>query len=261
MLLLVLLTVIFLLALAVGVLGNITGLGGGAMIILFLVYGFNFSPLDAAGLSLLALAFSALTGLIQNVRQKLVDMRLFFIVATIATGGAVGGSVMANYIPSSIFKGIFAIVLIALGLFSVYASHRRTKVGKEEYDLIGVYSPNTGFVSLLAGVVSGLIGIGIGGIVGTYLTAIKNSSPKISIATIISATLPIAVVGTSFHFYYTGFVNIAYAPPLVIGALIGAVLGSWVIRKAPQVSLRFLQGYMIITFGVMSAALYFLSTY
>ena len=259
--LLLLLIVIFALAFLVGLIGNISGIGGGVMIILFLIYVFGFNPLDAAGLSLLTLVFSSLTGFVQNMRQKLVDIRLFLIMATVAVFGALFGSFLASYVPSGIFKGVFSTILITLGLFSVYASRMQTRGGVEEYSSRPAHSPDTGIVSLIAGIVSGFIGIGIGGIIGTYLTAIKRSQPKRAIATIIAATLPVTVAGMALDFYYTGFINIAYAPPLVIGACLGGIIGSWVIRKAPQVSLRFFQGYIIIAFGVLSAALYLLSTY
>lgn len=253
--------IIFLLAFTVGLVGNITGIGGGVMIILFLVYVFNFSPLDAAGLSLLTLVFSSLTGFVQNMRQKLIDYRLFLIISSVAVLGAVAGTVLASYVPSSSFKGIFAFILIALGLYSVYSSHRQTRGGVVNYEYRTAYSPDSGFASLIAGVVSGFIGIGIGGIVGTYLTAIKRAEPKIAIATIIAATLPVTLAGMAIHFHYTGFINIVYAPPLVAGAFIGGLLGSWLVGKAPQVSLRFFQGYIIIFFGVLSALLFILSNY
>ncbi len=255
------LLIILALAFLVGVIGNISGIGGGVMIILFLVYVFNFNPLDAAGLSLLTIVFSSLTGTIQNMRMKLVDYRLFWMIGVVAVIGAVAGSILASYISAGIFKGVFAVVIILLGLFSVSASHRQTKGRVEQYDTKIVHSPDTSMVSIIAGVISGFIGIGIGGIVGTYLTAIKRSQPKIAIATIIAATVPVSLAGMAMHFYYTGFINIVYAPPLVVGAFFGGMVGSLVIRKAPQVSLRFFQGYIIIAFGLLSAFLYVLSTY
>ncbi len=259
--LILLLMVFFALAFLVGLIGNISGIGGGVMIILFLIYAFGFNPLDAAGLSLLTLVFSSLTGFVQNMRRKLVDTKLFIIMGTLAVFGALFGSFLASHIPSGVFKGVFSAILISLGLFSVYASRMQTKGGAEEYSSEPAHDADTGIVSLVAGVVSGFIGIGIGGIIGTYLTAIKRSQPKVAIATIIAATLPVTVAGMFLHFYYTGFVNIVYAPPLVIGAFMGGFLGSWVIRKAPQVSLRFFQGYIIIAFGILSATLYLLSSF
>lgn len=259
--LLSLLIVIFVLAFLVGLIGNISGIGGGVMIILFLIYMFNFSPLDAAGLSLLTLVFSSLTGFVQNMRRKLVDIKLFLILAPIAVLGALFGSFIASFIPSGIFKGAFAFILICLGLFSLYATHLQKKTGAQHYDTSRAHSPDTGVLSFIAGIVSGFIGIGIGGIIGTYLTAIKRTQPKNTIATIIAATLPVTAAGMLLHFYYTGFINIVYAPPLVAGAFAGGILGSWIIRKAPQMSLRFFQGYIIIFFGALSSMLYLLSIF
>ncbi len=255
-----LLLVIFMLAFLVGLIGNISGIGGGVMITLFLIYMFNFNPLDAAGLSLLTIVFSSLTGFVQNIRKKLVDLRLFIILASVAVLGALLGSVLASYVPSRVFKAVFTVILISLGLFSLYSSHQHSKSGMADHESREAHSADTGIVSLMAGIVSGFIGIGIGGIIGTYLTAIKKIEPKKAIATIIAATLPVTLAGMLLHFYYTGFINIVYAPPLVIGAFLGGMLGSWIIRRAPQMSLRYFQGYIIIAFGALSAALYLLSS-
>lgn len=258
---LLLLIVISALAFGVGLIGNVSGIGGGVMITLFLIYVFHFNPLDATGLSLLTIVFSSMTGFVQNLRRKLVDIRLFTTIASVAVIGAVVGSVLASYVSPNIFKSLFSVILISLGLFSVFATHGQTKTGVEKYDSLPTHSPDTGIVSLSAGIVSGFIGIGIGGIIGTYLSAIKRSEPRIAIATIVAATLPVTVVGMSIHFYYTGFINISYAPPLVFGAFIGGIVGAWIIRKAPQVSLRFLQGYIIIALGVLSTVLNIISIY
>ncbi len=257
--LLLLLIIIFALAFLVGLIGNISGIGGGVMITLFLIYVFNFSPLDAAGLSLLTLVFSSLTGFVQNMRKKLVDTKLLLILATVAVIGAFMGSILASYVPSRVFKGLFTFILVTLGIFSVYSTRSQARKGTGDNPTAQADSTDTGIVSFLAGLVSGFIGIGIGGIVGTYLTAIKRINPKRAIATIIAATFPVTMAGMLLHFYYTDFINIVYAPPLVIGAFIGGMLGSWIIRKAPQMSLRFFQGYIIIAFGILSAILFLMS--
>lgn len=249
------------LAFVVGLIGNITGIGGGVMIILFLIYGFGLDPLDAAGLSLLTLVFSTLIGVIRNLKQKFINFRLFSMLAGIAVIAAVAGTVIASYIPSGAFKGAFAIILIFLGIFSVYASYRkgiqeRMKSGDE---LAGL--PETKITSMIAGLVSGFIGIGIGGIAGTYLNAVKRAEPRMAIATVIAATLPVVTAGMIIHFSITGLVNLVYAPPLVVGAILGGLLGSWAIRKAPQMSLKLFQGYIIVAFGFLSLLLFIMSEY
>lgn len=259
--LLLILFVMLALAFIMGLIGNISGIGGGVMIILFLIYGFGFNPLDAAGLSLLTLVFSSLIGVIRNLKQKFINFSLFSTLAIIAVAGALVGTVIASYVPSGTFKGVFAFILIFLGLFSVYASYRKGKTvdGKSGDELAKL--PETGITSVIAGLVSGFIGIGIGGIAGTYLNAIKRAEPRMAIATVFAATLPVTTAGMLIHFYITGLVNLIYAPPLVVGAFGGGLLGSWVIRKAPQMSLKLFQGYIIISFGFLSLLLFILSEY
>ena len=257
----ILLVIIFFLGILVGIIGNISGIGGGVMIILLLVYGFKIDPLVAAGLSLLTISFSSLVGFIQNFRRGLVNSKMFVMISTMAVCGAIAGTVLADYVPSGTFKGVFGFILIGLGSFSILATRMQTRGGKEEYDTSQVSTGGTSMVSIIAGVVSGFIGIGIGGLVGSYLTAIKRSRPKIAISTIVAATLPVTVVGTVIHFHYTGLVNIIYAFPLVAGAMIGGFAGSWMVARAPQVSLRLFQGYIIIAFGTMSIVLYFIANH
>jgi uncharacterized membrane protein YfcA len=252
---------IFILALLVGVIGNVAGIGGGVILVLFLIYLVHLGPLDASGLSLLTIVFSTLSGFIQDFRKKLVDKKLFVIISVLAVIGATVGSVMTHYVSSNTFKGAFSLITICIGMFSLYSTHKQTRKGIESYFESSDYAPNTGIFSLTAGVVSGFIGIGIGGIMGTFLTAIKRTKPRTAFATIIAAMLPVSIVGTGIHFYYTGFVNILYAPPLIAGALLGGVLGSWIISRSHQTNLRLFQGYIIIAFGVLSAILYLLTSY
>lgn len=258
MLLLILLAVFFI-ALMVGVIGNIAGIGGGVIIVIFLVYLFRLSPLDAGGLSLLTIIFSTLSGFIQDIRNKLVDMRLLIVISAFAVTGSIAGSIATNYISSGAFKGIFSMIVVCIGFFSLYSSRKFVRRGLNDYNEVPKQSPDIPGLSLVAGVVSGFLGIGIGGIMGTYLTAIKRIKPKMAFSTIISSMLPVSIIGTSIHFYYTGFINIAYAPPLVVGALFGGFLGSWVISRSPQTSLRFFQGYIIVSFGILSFVLYLLT--
>ena len=261
MLLLAVITAVFALALIVAMIGNIVGIGGGVINVLFLLYIFRLNPLDAAGLSLIAIVFSSLSGFIQDMRKLLVDMKMFAVIGSIAVLGSVIGSIVTTYISPGIFKGVFSIIVIFIGIFSIYSTHVQTRGGVEYYRDAGDHLKETGILSLVAGVISGFMGIGIGGIMGTYLTAVRRVKPKIAFATIIAAMLPVSVVGATIHFYYTGLESIYLAPSLITGAMIGAVLGSRIISMAPQAKLRFFQGYVIIAFGTLSAILFLLTTH
>ena len=258
--LLLLLVAIFAIGFAVGVLGNISGIGGGVMIVLVLVYGYGFKPLDAAGMSLLTIVFSTLVGFVQDTRKGLVDRKLLLIIAPIGVAASIIGTVITNYVSTDTFKLVFALILIALGLFSLFSSRKQKKYNSKIEDTSTARTGDTGLVAILSGVVSGFIGIGIGGIMGTFLTAIKKINAKTGIATVVAATLPITIMGAALHFYISGTISLTFAPPLIVGAVLGGLAGTSIIVKAPHLSLRFLQGYVIIFFGFLSVLLFIISS-
>ena len=259
--LLILVIAIFAIGLAVGLLGNISGIGGGVMIVLVLVYGYGFKPIDAAGLSLLTLVFSTLIGFVQDIRKGLVDRKLLLVIAPIGVVASILGTEITNYVSTITFKGVFAIILISLGLFSLYSSRRQRKYNLQKRESSTAHTSDTGLVAIVSGAVSGFVGIGIGGIIGTYLTAIKKIDAKTAIATVVAATLPITIMGASLHFYISGSISLTFAPPLIVGAVLGGLAGTSIIVKAPHISLRFIQGYVIIFFGSLSVLLFILSLY
>jgi uncharacterized membrane protein YfcA len=257
---LLLLLAIFAIGFAVGVLGNISGIGGGVMIVLVLVYGYGFKPLEAAGLSLLTIVFSTFVGFVQDTRKGLVDRKLLLIIAPIGVVASVIGSVITNYVSTDTFKLFFALILIALGMFSIHSTRKQKGHNSKIEEASTAHTRGTGLVAIISGVISGFIGIGIGGIMGTFLTAIKKINAKTAIATVVAATLPITVMGASVHFYLSGTISLTFAPPLIVGAVLGGLAGTSIIVKAPHISLRFMQGYVIIFFGGLSVLLFIISS-
>jgi uncharacterized membrane protein YfcA len=255
-----LLLAIFAIGFAVGVLGNISGIGGGVMIVLVLVYGYGFKPLDAAGLSLLTIVFSTFVGFVQDTRRGLVDKKLLLVIAPIGVFASIIGSEITNYVTTNTFKLVFAVILIALGLFAIYSSRKQRKYNSKIEEAEVAHTSDTGLVAVISGIVSGFIGIGIGGIMGTFLTAIKKINAKTAIATVVAATLPITIMGAAVHFYLSGTISLTFAPPLIVGAVLGGLAGTSIIVKAPHFSLRFLQGYVIMFFGFLSVLLFIISS-
>ena len=75
---------------------------------------------------------------------------------------------------------------------------------------------------------------------GTFLTAIKKINARTGIATVVAATLPITIMGAALHFYISGTISLTFAPPLIVGAVLGGFAGTSIIVRAPHLSLRFL---------------------
>ena len=102
-----------------------------------------------------------------------------------------------------------------------------------------------------------IIGIGIGGITGTFLTAVEQIPPRIAFSTIISIMAIISLIGGLIHFYYIkNPLHMAiYIIPLGAGALTGSKIGAFISKNSKAKTLRIYQGTFIILLGILMLAL------
>lgn len=101
----------------------------------------------------------------------------------------------------------------------------------------------------IAGIFSGLLGIG-GGIIliplmVTYLGVSQHMAHGTSLATIIPTALTASLV-----YGFTNSINFSPALPLAIGSIIGASLGSRWMKSIPPKQLKQLFGVFLIIIGI-----------
>jgi uncharacterized membrane protein YfcA len=93
-------------------------------------------------------------------------------------------------------------------------------------------------IGLLAGIFSGLFGIGGGVVIVPALILIARLGPEASIGTSLAALLlPVGALG-ALHYYRHGFVNVRIALWIALGLALGAWLGSYVAVKLPARELQ-----------------------
>ncbi len=232
-----------------------------------LLFGFGVNPVIAGGLSLLAILGSAGIGTLSNIRQSAISKSLFINISFFAGIGAIIGSVVPYYINTESFDFLFGFVSISIGIFSILATRTDAKsmpsleksfisMSKAEREEAKRVAGRFGISSLsfIAGVLAGAFGIGIGGIMGTYLTAIKNMQPKIAFSTVLAAMIITSLLGSYIHLAYVNKATytIAMGVALLFGVVIGAYLGSAISSKLKSKSLRFAQGYIILLLGIVA---------
>ncbi|MHB1702679.1 MAG: sulfite exporter TauE/SafE family protein [bacterium] len=282
---------LFITALLVGIVGNAIGIGGGILLVPFFIFYMHLSPLESSGLSLLTIMISTAGGSYIFYKDAALDKHLFIMVLIPALIGIIAGSILSNYIPTNQFKWIFSIIVIGIGIFSLIATkkqaaiktnysdkqaedtlnnskikskgyfsghirkkHKETNGTTYDYEIKSPLAINV--FSLIAGLVSGFIGIGIGGITGTFLTAVEQIPPRIAFSTIISIMAIISLIGGLIHFYYikNPFNLAVYIIPLGIGALIGSKAGAYISKNSAAKTLRIYQGTFIIILGILMFA-------
>lgn len=259
-------------AFTIGAVGNIAGIGGGVLLMVVLLFVFKMNPVLAGGFSLLTIIASTAAGSVFNAKAKAIDKRVFYVLAIAAGTGAVVGSVASYFIAIGTFDLAFGFTSLSLGIFSLAATRIETWKNKgkaylkqsfNEYRVAGgvLATPGAGYgtgaVSLIAGILAGLFGIGIGAVMGTFLTAIRRINPKTAFSTVVAAMIITSAVGATTHFLKPGLdvSSMVLAIPLVIGGALGGLLGAYISARISFVALRSFQGYVIIAFGLLAIAM------
>lgn len=125
--LLFILTILFLTSAVIGFIANLVGLGGGILLVPFFIFYMHLSPVESSGLSLSTIIFSSTSGTIKHLKEKIINKKLFKLLAGFVTSGVVIGSIASKYANVSEFKIFFAFIVIIIGIFSLYSTNKQTK--------------------------------------------------------------------------------------------------------------------------------------
>jgi uncharacterized membrane protein YfcA len=237
-------------ALCAGAFGALVGVGGGLIIVPLLVL-LGVELHTAIGVSLLGVISVSTAGSASYLRHGFANRRLglTLLVAT-ASAGIVGGYT-AGLLDARVLSGIFGVVLVIVALQMLRARYRPGAeiVGEPgAFDIDSSYvEPTTGetieyrarhvgpafALSLVAGAISGLLGVG-GGIVNVPTMNVLMGVP-IRVATATSTYMLGATAAASAVLYLSrGQIDGILAAAVVAGVFLGAGLGARLSRRLPR---------------------------
>jgi uncharacterized membrane protein YfcA len=237
-------------ALGAGAFGALAGVGGGLIIVPLLV-ALGVEVHTAIGVSLLGVITVSTSASVPYLRQGFANRRLglTLLVAT-ASGGILGGYV-AGLLDARVLSGIFAIVLAVVAIQMLRARGRPPAEVVGEPGALEVDSdyvePTTGEtiayrarnvpaamgVSVAAGAVSGLMGIG-GGVVNVPTMNVLMGVP-IRVATATSTFMLGATAAASSVLYLArDQIDPVLAAAVVAGVFVGAAAGARLSRRVPR---------------------------
>jgi uncharacterized protein len=216
---------------AAGFMGSILGVGGGIILVPLLVLAFHVPIHFAIGTSIMTvIATSSMAGTF-NLERGTVNIRLGMVLEVATAAGALAGGTIAGLISGPVLTVVFGAILppIAWLMWRKGGEKRANAAGSEtDYELRRL--PLAMGLSLGAGTVSGLLGIGGGIIKVPAMTVFCNIPAKVATATS-TFMIGVTAVASAFLYFGRGQVRPALTAVVVLGVLGGSALGTQVARR------------------------------
>ena len=231
-----------------GLLGSLTGLGGGVVVIPVLTLCFGVDFHYAVGAALVAsIATSSGSG-IAYVKKGVTNIRLGMFLEIATTIGAVCGAAVAIYLNSNTIAIIYGGVLV---LTAAMQQRRKSDhdgvVGSEmarRLKLFGSWPQKDGTmkhyqlrhvgggfsVMYVAGVLSGILGIGSGVLKVIAMDGIMKVPFKVSTTTS-NFMMGVTACASAVIYVQRGNIVPGMACPVMIGVLFGALTGAKLLKR------------------------------
>jgi hypothetical protein len=250
----------FLIAIGSGFLGALLGLGGGIIMVPLLIFLLDVPIHLAAGASIVAVVATSSVSASVYVRDKITNMRLGMFLELATTLGAVTGASFMAVTSESFLKTVFGLSLIYASIVMRIQMRKtdRSWVKKTDDWLAGklrlgtsyfdearsetiVYgvdrTPQTFGISYIAGILSGLLGIGGGGVKVPAMNVVSSIPMKAAVATS-NFMIGVTAAASALIYIRNGYCDSFVTAPVVLGTIIGSYIGANVTRKISGMLLK-----------------------
>jgi uncharacterized membrane protein YfcA len=237
-----------------GLVGSLTGLGGGVVIIPLLTLVFHVDIRYAIGAALLASIATSSGAASAYVKEGITNIRLGMFLEIATTIGAVLGALIAVYTPTNTIAILFGSILIFSAAMTLRKKNQvaitegsrlsyllklnssyPTKDGVVEYKLKNI---GAGFSIMgLAGMLSGLLGIGSGALKVLAMDTTMHIPFKVSTTTS-NFMIGVTAAASAVVYLQRGYMDPGLAFPVIIGVLGGAFTGSKLLMRINPSVLR-----------------------
>ena len=249
--------VVFGLSFAAGVLGSLLGLGGGIIVIpaLTLLLGVNIR--FAVGASVVSVIATSSGAAAAYVREHLANLRVAMFLELATTAGALTGAFLAGVVGG---RALFITFGLVLGYSAVAMFRKRheepasvppdpwadalrlhTSYYDQALDQTVAYRVTRTHLGLalmyIAGLVSGLLGIGSGALKVPAMDLAMRLPIKVSSATS-NFMIGVTAAASAGVYFMRGDIDPFIAGPVAAGVLLGATVGSHFLTRLSSTAIR-----------------------
>lgn len=235
--------ILFLGAISAGLLGSLTGLGGGVIIIPLLTLGFGVPMHYAIGASLISVIGTSSGAAVAFVKEGFTNMRVGMFLEIATTSGAIIGALVSGMLNPNTIGIIFASILLLTVILNLKGKpdHQEPIIKgslEEKLKLYGTF-PDKGVVKsysarntisgflmmMFAGAMSGLLGIGSGALKVLAMDNMMKLPFKVSTTTS-NFMIGVTAVASALIYFQRGEIIPVIVAPVLIGVVVGSFIGS-----------------------------------
>lgn len=252
------LVLIFAASIAAGLLGALVGLGGGVLIVPLLTLVFGFPISFAIGASIVSVIATSSGAAVAYMRDHLTNLRVGTVLAIATTTGAITGAFLAGFLAPQVLYLIFGLILlisVAPLVFKIgeelprgvkndrwanwlqlSSTYQDKHLGREvSYQV--THTPQGAIMMYVAGMISGLLGIGSGTFKVIAMDTLMRLPMKVS-STTSNFMIGVTAAASAGIYFSRGDIQPLIAAPVALGILVGALAGARLMVRLSNKTLR-----------------------
>jgi len=266
------LIVLFLISVAAGFLGSLLGLGGGMIVIPALTLLFHVDIHYAFGASIVSIIATSCGAAAAYVKEKITNIRIGMFLEVATTVGAITGATLLAVVRTPALFIIFGIVLL-LSFVPVIRRRqeapikgtlskqnglsRRLRLEGKYYDEYldrevsyeASKTPIAFGMMYIAGIISGLLGVGSGPFKVLSMDLAMRLPIKVSTTTS-NFMIGVTAAASAGIYFARGYINPFVAAPVALGVLVGATLGARWLPRAKNILIRRIFAIVLVIVAV-----------
>lgn len=259
-----------------GLFGSLLGVGGGMFIVPLIVLGFHFPMKTAVAASIVSVIATSNAGGSSYVDQRIANLKLAMFLEVFTTLGAMIGAVLAMHLHEWLMLLLFSLLMAYLAYSSFTTRNLDDrKIRSNEFstarqsglarylDLSGWYHDKSAgqdvhyvvtgggigsFLSFVAGITSGMLGVGGGVVKVSAMNRFMNVPMKVAVGTS-KLMIGITAAVSSAVFFATGIIEFALVGPVALGTTVGATVGTSIMNRLPSSVLKWIFSVLVIYIG------------
>ncbi len=255
-------------AFCAGFIGSLTGLGGGFIITPMLTLVFGAEIRYAIGASLISIIATSSGAAAAYVKEGFTNLRVGMLLEIATVTGALVGASLVTVLPTRALFIMFGLVLLVSAYLTTrpHAEHLTANLPPDHlaarFKLDSAYPAPEGprryrvrhvpggfALMWVAGLLSGLLGIGSGAVKVLAMDHVMYLPFKVSTATS-NFMIGVTAAASAGIYLRHGYVDAGLAMPVMLGVLAGSVVGARLLFGAKTTRLRLLFAIALVAVAV-----------